>query len=58
MLEIARRLSEDFPFVRVDLYNVDGKLYFGELTFYPWTGYVQFTPDEFDFELGDYFTEY
>lgn len=58
MLEIARRLSEDFPFVRVDLYNVDGKIYFGELTFYPWTGYVQFTPDEFDFELGDYFTEY
>ena len=58
MLEIARKLSEDFPFVRVDLYNVDGKIYFGELTFYPWTGYVQFTPDEFDFELGDYFTEY
>lgn len=58
MLEIAHKLSEDFPFVRVDLYNVDGKIYFGELTFYPWTGYVQFTPDEFDFELGSYFTEY
>ncbi len=58
MLQIAQILSEDFPFVRVDLYNVDGKIYFGELTFYPWTGYVQFTPDEFDFELGSYFTEY
>lgn len=58
MLEVARELSKDFPFVRVDLYNVSGKIYFGELTFYPWTGYVQFTPDEFDFELGSYFTEY
>lgn len=52
MLDVARKLSEDFPFVRVDLYNVEGQIYFGELTFYPWTGYVQFTPDSFDFELG------
>lgn len=53
MLNVARKLSADFPFVRVDLYNVEGKIYFGELTFYPWTGYVQFTPDEFDFTLGN-----
>lgn len=53
MLDVARKLSADFPFVRVDLYNVDGKIYFGELTFYPWTGYVQFTPDKFDFTLGN-----
>lgn len=52
MMEVARILSAEFPFVRVDLYNVDGKIYFGELTFYPWTGYVQFTPDKFDYELG------
>lgn len=52
MLDVARKLSDGFPFVRVDLYNVDGKIYFGELTFYPWTGYVQFTPDKFDFTLG------
>lgn len=52
MLDVARKLSADFPFVRVDLYNVDGKIYFGELTFYPWTGYVQFTPDDFDYTLG------
>lgn len=58
MLEVAHVLSEDFPFVRVDLYNIEGKIYFGELTFYPWTGYVKFEPDEFDFELGSYFTEY
>lgn len=53
MLEIASKLSAGFPFVRVDLYNINGKIYFGELTFYPWTGYVQFTPDSFDFELGN-----
>jgi hypothetical protein len=52
MLEIAGILSADFPFVRVDLYNVSGKIYFGELTFYPWSGYVQYTPDEADFLLG------
>lgn len=55
MLNIANKLAEDFPFVRVDLYWVNGKVYFGELTFYPWTGYVQFNPDEFDFELGKEF---
>ena len=52
MLRIASVLSEDFPYVRVDLYNIDGKIYFGELTFYPWSGYVQYTPDEMDFEFG------
>lgn len=52
MMEVAKKLSEDFPFVRVDLYNLDGKIYFGELTFYPWTGYVKFNPESFDEELG------
>ena len=55
MLEIAEKLSDNFPFVRVDLYNISGKIYFGELTFYPWSGYVQFKPDSFDFELGKQF---
>ncbi len=57
MLKIASILSKDFPFVRVDLYNINGKIYFGELTFYPWSGYVSFTPDSFDFELGKLFSE-
>lgn len=52
MMEVASKLSSDFPFVRVDLYNLDGKIYFGELTFYPWTGYIKFTPDSFDEHLG------
>lgn len=55
MLNIAEKLAEDFPSVRVDLYWVKNKIYFGELTFYPWTGYVPFNPDEFDFILGDKF---
>ncbi|MDT2808516.1 ATP-grasp fold amidoligase family protein [Vagococcus lutrae] len=55
MINIAKKLSSDFPFVRVDLYYVNEKIYFGELTFYPWSGYVQFYPDEFDIKLGEKF---
>lgn len=55
MVEVAKILAKDFPFVRVDLYYVNKKVYFGELTFYPWTGYVQFDPDEFDYTLGNEF---
>ena len=55
MMEIAAKLSEGFPYVRVDLYNNGGRIYFGELTFYPWSGYVQYEPDEFDYELGKAF---
>ncbi len=56
MLEIATVLSQDFPFVRVDLYYIKGSVYFGELTFYPWSGYVKFKPEDFDFQLGKLFT--
>lgn len=56
MIKIAEKLSEDFPFVRVDLYNVKGRIIFGELTFYPASGYLEkIEPDEFDFILGKYF---
>lgn len=55
MLEVASKLCEDFPAVRVDLYNINGNIYFGELTFFPWSGYVQYNPDSFDFEMGDKF---
>lgn len=43
--------------MRVDLYNIDGEIIFGELTFYPWSGYVKFNPDSFDFTLGQMFKE-
>ncbi|WP_339319205.1 ATP-grasp fold amidoligase family protein [Paenibacillus sp. FSL R10-2734] len=55
MLRVANILAVDFPCVRVDLYWVNDKVYFGEMTFYPWTGYVNFSPDEFDFTLGSHF---
>jgi hypothetical protein len=58
MVRIAEKLSEDFPYARIDLYNIKGKIYFGEITFYPWSGYVKFHPDKFDFTLGNYFVEY
>lgn len=58
MLNIASKLSEDFPHVRVDLYNVNGKIYFGELTFYDGSGYFNYDPDSFDEVVGSYFTEY
>lgn len=55
MLRVASKLSEGFPYVRVDLYNVEGKIYFGELTFYPWSGYVKFSPDKWDYRFGEEF---
>ena len=55
MLHIAEQLCEGFPAVRVDLYSVGKKVYFGELTFFPWSGYVQYTPDSFDYEMGKKF---
>lgn len=55
MLEIAKTLSADFPTVRVDLYSIEGKIYFGELTHFPWSGYMRFRPDEFDYCLGSKF---
>lgn len=53
MLNIAEKLSKDIPFVRVDLYEVNGKIYFGELTFYPSSGFEGFNPVEYDKILGD-----
>ena len=55
MLEIAAKLSEGFPAARIDLYLIEGKIIFGEITFFPWSGYVKYDPDAFDFELGKLF---
>ena len=57
MCMVAEILSKDFPFVRVDLYYIKGKVYFGELTFYPWSGSVKFSPEEFDYQLGALMTD-
>lgn len=55
MLEIAETLSADFPHVRVDLYNIDGKIYFGELTFTSASGLGDFTDPMWDRKFGEFF---
>lgn len=53
MLDIAAKLSKGIPHVRVDLYNINGKIYFGEMTFFHWSGIVPFVPEEWDYKIGD-----
>ena len=52
MITIAEKISGGFKFLRVDLYNVKGKMCFGELTFYPASGMGAFVPEEWDEKLG------
>lgn len=52
MVKMAEDLAKPFPFVRVDLYNIDGKIYFGELTFTPAKGTLILDDDRCDFEMG------
>lgn len=52
MLEIAKKLAEDFEFVRVDLYELNGKIYFGELTFSPGCCVLPYFTKKFDLEMG------
>ena len=54
MCELARNLSSDFPFVRVDLYNLDGKIYFSELTFIPTGGMMKLKPKSVLMEWGNW----
>lgn len=49
----AECLSEGIPFVRVDFYEVQGKMYFGEITFYPASGFCAFEPKEWNYKLGE-----
>ena len=53
MLKLAETLSQGFPHVRVDFYYVNGKIYFGEMTFFPWGGPIWFKPDKWNYILGD-----
>lgn len=56
MLEVAATLSKGLPHLRVDLYNIKGKIYFGEMTFFHWSGIVPFEPEEWDYRLGSMIT--
>jgi hypothetical protein len=53
MLTIAEALAAGFDFIRVDLYSVNDKIYFGELTPYPSAGCIRFTPRSYDFLFGE-----
>lgn len=53
MIQAAETLSKDFPFARVDFFRMnDGRLYAGEITFFPCAGYCEWAPPEWDLKLG------
>ncbi len=54
MIDISRRLSRDIPFVRVDLYSTARQILFGEMTFYPVSGYMDFQDERWDYKLGSW----
>ena len=54
MCEFAGVLAKGIPFVRVDFYEINGQIYFGELTFYPGAGYTSFYPNEWDKKIGEW----
>ncbi len=54
MRNIAIKLSKDIPHVRVDLYVISGKIYFGEMTFFHNSGIFSVTPDEWDYKIGQW----
>ena len=53
MIDLAEILADDFPFVRVDLYNLNGQIIFGEMTFYPGDGRQVFKPKKYEKEIGN-----
>jgi len=56
MKRVAGKLSKGIPHVRIDLYSVDGKVYFGEYTFFDSSGFEKFTPKEWDEIFGGWLT--
>ena len=54
MIELAKVISKGYPHVRIDFYEVDGKLYFGEFTLYHFSGFMPFQPCKWDKKFGDW----
>lgn len=52
MLRLSRKLAQGFRHVRVDLYDINGQVYFGEMTFFHMSGMARFEPDEWDYTIG------
>jgi hypothetical protein len=57
MLALAHQVAEQFSYVRVDFYQVQQRIYFGELTFTPGAGLQRLTPETIEQEWGGYFQE-
>ena len=53
---LAEKLSRDLPHVRVDFYEVNGRAYFGEITFSHWSGFTPFDPEKWDAKFGEWIT--
>lgn len=56
MIRAARILSETIPFVRIDFYEIQGKMYFGEITFFPASGFGVFEPEPINYKMGSLLT--
>lgn len=56
MRQLSSKLSKGIPHVRVDFYEVNGKTYFGEMTFYHHSGFTPFEPEEWDYTFGSWIT--
>lgn len=54
MISLSEKIAKQFVFIRVDWYEIEGKLFIGELTHHPGSGFVQFLPDKWDRVLGDF----
>jgi hypothetical protein len=54
MIEISKVLSKDFPFIRIDLYETEKGIYFGEITFFPVSGFMDFANEKHDYLLGSW----
>lgn len=54
MKNLTTKLSEKMPFSRIDFYEINEKVYFGEITFYQASGFEEFKPEEWDLKLGEW----
>lgn len=54
MIKLSEKITQDMRFARIDFFEVKGKLYFGEITFFPGCGFEEFTPREWDYILGSW----
>jgi hypothetical protein len=54
MISISRELSKNIPFARIDLYNTESGISFGEITFFPVSGFIDFSDQQTDYLLGSW----